>query len=190
MKHVTIMLFLSLLLMIACASEQEAEDVDTAQDVTAAPAPIQAPVVSQPVQPKQSSIDIASAFSSGQKVKCTASEIKDGKSVATILYIKKDTFRSISSVDGQTVNSIFDGSVYWMWGTANGQEFGLKIDPLQNAQQMPGTKITKKEDYVKNNGDANCVVDSFPDNLLTPPADVEFQDMGQLIAAMANMGQR
>ncbi len=130
--------------------------------------------------------DLASAMTSGVGYKCTYTY--DG--VASESWVKGQKFFSTSTVDGVASNMVSDGT--WMYTWAEGETEGVKF----NIADMKGAGSAQNSGYADLNQVANsavnvdCRPDVSADSRFRPPSSVQFQDMGELMKQLQNMGPR
>ena len=126
--------------------------------------------------------DIASAISSGQAYRC----VYTYQNVQSEMFVKGQKFSSTANVGGQITHSISDGA--WMYIWQEGQNTGTKFNIAEmkaNTQKTESgyTDINTIADTASN---VECSLTATSDSRFTPPSNIQFQDMGELLKQLQN----
>ena len=182
-----IAIFAMSLILVSCAVQQTEPVVEPREQITpeesTAPLPPPTPAQSENAQGAPIA-DLASAFALGQKVKCTYKGEQNGETIDGVMYVKGDKFRFDGATGKAAVHTIFDNVMYYVWGTQEGVEYGIKMTVKKDSPQASGQPVQTKEELVKGGQDVRCSRDSFAESILLPPADVKFQDFDALLAGL------
>ncbi len=161
-----------LLLVIACAKPAvehvtEKEPAVALAEKEAAPEPMT----------KSEAVGIAAAMQMGKPVKCV-SQMAD--QTATI-YMKGSQMR-MDTLPADA-HGIYTADAMYTW--KDGQGMMMKMEDVKRMSAAGGQPIRPKtqEEIVANAESSNtkCETTSIDESMFTPPADIKFQDMGEML---------
>ena len=171
-----IVFFVMLMFLVSCGGKEAVQSEVQSESVPAvsegAPVPVEKKVVEVP---KDESSDLASWIASKVPVKCVSE--KDGVT-ATVYFVGQKVRMDTMPVDA---HAIYDDERMWAWSGKVGTT--MSMNDIKKLAQMSGQKLESKDDIVQKYQDPgiNCERASVPDNAFTPPSDVKFQDMSELL---------
>jgi hypothetical protein len=160
-----------LLLVIACAKPAaehvaEKEPAVALAEKEAAPEPMT----------KSEAVDISMAMKLGKPMKCVS--VQEGQT-ATI-YMKGSQMRMDTMP--ADAHGIYTQDVMYTW--SNNQGMMIKMEDVKNmAGEQSPYKQPSQEDVVANAQRYNtqCETAIVDESMFTPPADIKFQDMGEML---------
>ncbi len=129
--------------------------------------------------------NLKDAFNSKDSLKCTYEYKDSDNSFQGNIYMKDNKFKTIMGIEGQKINSLFDGTTYYSW--MDGQTQGFKMDTqcLKEVSQEgvktdefdPSQSFFSMDDF-----DSAFQVRCEKSNMdLSIPGNIEFQDMCELL---------
>jgi len=128
--------------------------------------------------------DLASAMTSGVGYKCTYSY----NGVASEGWVKGQKYLFKSTVNKVVTNALSDG--VWMFIWEEGRKDGYKFNIAQMKQVGEAQESGYQDMNKVASGAANvdCKPDLSADSKFKPPSDIQFQDMGELLKQIQNIG--
>jgi hypothetical protein len=161
-----------LVLLIACAkpATQEAAHSD-AEEHTEEVAHVEE---SKPMAETET-IDIASAMKLGKSVKCVSSQ--EGQT-ATI-YMKGSQMRMDTMP--ADAHGIYTADTMYTWKDKQGMM--MKMEDVKRMAEEAGHPARPKtqEEIIASQANVKCESASVDESMFTPPSDVQFQDMGEML---------
>lgn len=133
--------------------------------------------------------DLSNLYGSSGSYKCIARIVTAQGSANMEIWIKGNKERIETTSTEGTAVTIFDGKTMYSW--AKGQNQGVMMD-MEDIADLSGqtqaqTETKSVEDWNKDAVDVTCNEESISDSLLTPPSNVNFMDMGEMLANLQNM---
>ncbi|MCX6695286.1 MAG: hypothetical protein NTU61_03220 [Candidatus Altiarchaeota archaeon] len=127
--------------------------------------------------------DMAAAIASGQSYRC----VYKYQGIQSETIVKGEKFKSTASVGGHVSHSVSDG--VWMYSWSEGESQGIKfkisdMKDLSSQQQSSGSGYTDLSQVAEMAANVECSPATISDSVFTPPSNVPFQDMGELIKQM------
>ncbi|VVB51515.1 Uncharacterised protein [uncultured archaeon] len=125
--------------------------------------------------------DLTAAIASGQAYHCTYTY----QGVTSESWIKGEKFKSKSTVDSKVGYAISDG--VWMYSWVDGEKTGVKfnIEDMKKLGDQQKANSNKEpadmNEIAKTAGNVECSIAAITDGTFTPPSNIEFSDMGQLL---------
>lgn len=130
---------------------------------------------------------IKDALTSGQSLKC---QFTDESGKKTTVYFKKDFVRGMYNDEKEVMNNFLyrDKKMYtWDDKTKKGMIITTDtISAVPTIKQTNKNEQTSTQDYIEQYEKywQNCKAETVSDALFTPPSDVQFQDMANLMQQM------
>lgn len=134
---------------------------------------------------------IKDAMGLGKKMKCEYSVGTGKEAVKSTAYVEGKKYKAISTINGTTTNSIFDGNTMYYW--QEGQKTGMKMamscmeelnKSLPEDQQNP-EDFKSPEEQFEDAIDTSCVPATESINF-SAPSDVTFQDQCEMMKNLIN----
>lgn len=130
--------------------------------------------------------DIKDAISSGQKMKCTYTIRQNNEEYKSEAFIDGKKYKSVSTINGQTSNAIFDGEETYAWTDKTAKGMKINAECVQQNQIENQEQNEYAEGEVEMNGDPfDGAVDVKCEKVnsidFSVPADVEFTDQCEML---------
>jgi len=128
--------------------------------------------------------DLTAAMTAGMAMKCTYAY----KNIQSEGWIKGQKYYFKTTMPQGVGYVISDGT--WMYTWQEGQTQGVKFNIAQMKTLSEG-KEQGYQDMKQVSADATnvqCTPDAAGDSKFTPPSNIQFQDMGELLKQMQNAG--
>jgi hypothetical protein len=130
---------------------------------------------------------IKDALTRGQSLKC---QFTDESGKKTTVYFKKDFVRGMYNDEKEVMNNfLYRDKKMYTWGDKTKEGMIIATDSISVAPTVKQTnenKQTSGQNYIEQYEKywQNCKVETVSDALFTPPSDVQFQDMANLMQQM------
>lgn len=143
---------------------------------------------------------LADILKMGSAVKCTGSYSDDNGTTNITVYASGNKSYSEMTVNNDDqgtfmMHGIFDGDWMYSWGDY-GMATKMKVSDIQDLSQNGPANVPTQEDYQGNqtegpqafeeNYDYSCTPWVVDNSKFTPPSDVEFTDMSQMMKDLNN----
>lgn len=110
----------------------------------------------------------------------------EGTSEVVTMYFKGGKIRSELSSENEIKNiAIVDNKRVWNWQPKEKNGVVFSID-LFKGENSPQNQSFNQEELIKQAEKyrQNCRIENFSDSLFAPPADIQFQDMDEMMKGM------
>jgi len=124
--------------------------------------------------------DLAAVISSGQAYSCNYTY----DNVHNVMVLKGQKYKSDVTYQGKAGHVISDG--VWAYTWSEGQNAGIKFNIADMNQQNTQTSGTVPDltELARTATGVRCTPTVISDSAFTPPANIRFQDMGELVKRM------
>lgn len=131
--------------------------------------------------------------------KCTVSSTNDMSDTSGVVYIANGNMRSDFTTtmkgtagSGKVIAShmIVDSTMSYMWGDEAGMKMGIKMartDTLSAGQNQETPQANQFAIDMNQQSDYDCEGWTVDQSVFVPPANIEFQDMAQMMKAIPAM---
>lgn len=135
---------------------------------------------------------IKDAMGLGAKMKCEYSMGTGAEAVKSNAYVEGKKYKSVATVNGITMNAIFDGDVMYSW--QEGQKTGMKmtmscVEELNKSlpkDQQDSQEVKAPDEAFEDAIDTSCMPTTESVSF-SAPAGVEFQDQCEMLKGFMNM---
>lgn len=127
--------------------------------------------------------DLATAVASGQSYKCTYT----AEGFKAESWIKGDKYSSeLKTNEGDVIHSISDGTWAYTWveGQTQGMKMRLSDFKTQDTGGIQNLDYADMASAIENAMNVDCRPAVLQDSLFTPPSNIKFQDVGELMRQM------
>ncbi len=182
MRAAILLMVLGAVLLAGCAVEAPVPDADAA-DAGSADAMPAAPAAGEPEEEGRTLGTLRDVLDWGRSAHCTWNVRTEEGRMTGEMWVKGDKFKQVMDVEGQTINSISDGEHMYMWGdTMPGMKIPMDMHEAAEEPSDAGAVPSGPDMDVEYNYECNPTV--VADSAFVPPRDVDFQDIGEMMAAM------
>jgi hypothetical protein len=130
---------------------------------------------------------IKDALIRGQSLKC---QFTDESGKKTTVYFKKDFVRGMYNDEKEVMNNfLYRDKKMYTWGDKTKEGMIIATDTISvvpTIKQTNKNEQTSTQDYIEQYEKywQNCKAETVSDTLFTPPSDVQFQNMSDLMQQM------
>lgn len=157
-----------LVLLIACAKPAVEQKTEQTTEVVEMEEVKEAPAESE-------TVDIASAMKLGKSVKCVSSQ--EGQT-ATI-YMKGSQMRMDTMP--ADAHGIYTPDTMYTWKDKQGMMMKMEDVKRMAAEAGHPARPKTQEEIIASQANVKCEPASVDESMFTPPSDVQFQDMGEML---------